>query len=135
MSWTLERITYLDELTSSYSELQPFVIKALTQAPEYAEHDVVRDVLSGSSHMWVAREGRKKRGVVTTAINTYPQTKTCLIHLLGGEGIEHWVHLISEIEKWGKDSGCDSVEIHGRPAWKKLLPDYSTDRIILTKGL
>lgn len=133
--YTLRQVKYLDELTSSFEVLKPFFELALTKAPEYSLADVVRDVLSGASCLWVAESGGEFVGVVTTRINNYPQRKTMLIHLLGGKDIDRWVGTIGNIEAVASEMGCDDVAIHGRPAWKKLLPEYNTERIILTKDL
>ena len=133
--YTLRQVRYLDELTSSFDKLKPFFELALTHAPEYSLSDVVRDILSGSSCLWIAESEGEYVGIVTTCINTYPQKQTMLIHLLGGKDVREWVGTISNIEAVASEMGCSSVEIHGRPAWKKLLPDYNTERIILTKDL
>lgn len=111
------------------------IVKALSKAPEHTYKSVLRDILKGKSLLWVCLNNGSVVGVVTTKILIYPAKKTLLIHLLGGAEIEEWVGQIRKIEKVAKYNGCSSVEIHGRPAWKKLLPKYKTERIILSKEL
>ena len=136
MSYSLDRVQYLDELTEMYESIEPYIEKALTKAPELNTAKVLQDILSGYSHLWIARDdNREPTGIVTTSVKQYPECRVMLIHLLGGKDIDMWVHNISKIEDSARDYQCKSVEIQGRPAWKKLLPDYSVPRILLTKEL
>lgn len=133
--YELERVLYLDAITDNQETILQYLNKALTKSPEHNIQSVLSSILSGSSQLWLAKNEEKVVGVVVTKVNQYPQKRVMLIHMLGGEDIEEWVSEISKIEEVATQSNCDSVEIFGRPAWKKLLPEYSVPRIVLTKEL
>ena len=124
-----------DEIKKLLPKVEIWIKRALTKAPEHTLHSVVSSVLTGNSLLWVCFLDSVPIGIVTTKILTYPASKTILVHLLGGQDIAGWIGEIEKIEKLGRYNGCSGIEIHGRPAWKKLLPTYNTERIILSKEL
>lgn len=133
--YTITPVRTLEQLTDNKSVIEHYLRKALTKAPEYSLGDVLKSIYDGLSVLWLIREGDEVVGVFTVKVYEYPESKILMLHLLGGDKIEEWLHLLSEVEDYGRDLGCDTVEMHGRYAWKKLLPDYTSERIILKKVL
>lgn len=65
-------------------------------------------------------------GYLTTQIMDYPQARHFAVLNCGGmEGaLEECVDLVFDtFEQYARDSGCDGVEIIGRPAWWKHIKD------------
>tara|TARA_R110002153_G_C13317480_1_gene496810 strand:- start:2388 stop:2804 length:417 start_codon:yes stop_codon:yes gene_type:complete len=133
--YTIAPVRTLEELTDNKSVVEHYLRKALTKAPEYSLREVLKSIYDGLSVLWLIREGDVVIGAFTVKVYDYPNTRILMLHLLGGDKIEEWLHLLSKVEDYGRDLGCDMVEMHGRYAWKKLLPDYKSDRIILNKVL
>lgn len=132
MTYKVTRVTTIDELVSNKDKVLHYLNKVLGKAPEVTVESVLTSIQKGDSQLWLITE-EDVVGIVVTNLVTYPTTKRLLIHLLGGDGAEDWVHLISEIEEWSKSKGLDGIEIQGRKGWLKLLPDYSCDRVLMIK--
>ena len=133
--YTITPVRTLEQLTDNKGMVEHYLRKALTKAPEYSLSAVLKSIYDGMSVLWLIKEGEDVIGAFTVKVYEYPTSKILMLHLLGGDKIEEWLHLLSEVEDYGRDLGCDLVEMHGRYAWKKLLPDYTSDRIILNKVL
>ena len=132
MTYKITRVTEMDELVSNKDKVLHYLNKVLGKAPEVTVESVLTSIQKGDSQLWLITE-EDVVAIVVTNLVTYPTTKRLLIHLLGGDGAEDWVHVISEIEEWSKSKGLDGVEIQGRKGWLKLLPDYSCDRVLMIK--
>ena len=128
-------ITSTQQLSSVFKQLKPHIELALTKAPEYTLESVLEDVLRGQSLLWYAHEEDTVYGIVTTQIKQYPQIKVIVGHLVGGTDINKWVHLMSTIEDYAKEQGCTDVELQARKGWLKVMPEYTAERLILTKKL
>jgi hypothetical protein len=133
--YSIAPVKTLEQLTDNKSVIEHYLRKALTKASEYSLRDILKSIYDGISVLWLIRDGENIVGSFTVKVYEYPESKILMLHLLGGDKIEEWLHLLSEVEDYGRDLGCDLVEMHGRYAWKKLLPDYTSDRIILNKVL
>jgi hypothetical protein len=133
--YSITPVRTLEQLTDNKSVIEHYLRKALTKAPEYSLRDILKSIYDGISVLWLIEDDGDIVGSFTVKVYEYPESKILMLHLLGGDKIEEWLHLLSEVEDYGRDLGCDLVEMHGRYAWKKLLPDYTSDRIILNKVL
>ncbi len=97
--------------------------------------DVEQDVLSGGALLWLVWEDPIVLGATVTQIITQDNRKICMVVACGGEDGRSWVHLISKIEDYARNEGCELSRIVGRKGWMKLLPDYKESRVILEKAL
>jgi len=70
--------------------------------------------------LFVVMDGDIKAAFVTQ-FSQFPSKKVLTVMFLGGRSMEEWLHLIAELEQWAKDEGCDSIEVHGRRGWEKVL--------------
>ena len=48
-----------------------------------------------------------------------------------------WQHLISEVENFAKEEGCDMIELIARPGWQRVLNlfDYKRTHVVLEKKI
>ncbi len=134
-SCTISPIRKLDELLDNKAIICKWLRKALEKVPENDLTCILQSVYEGNTMLWLTRREEEIIGVTTTQVLDHPNERHLLIELLGGKDIKEWVHLIADIEAWGKDLGCVKSEIHGRPAWKKLLPEYKSNIIIYNRVL
>ena len=135
MTYTLDLITDMDVFRDDSKGIVNCIEKALIKTPEHSIGSVIASVIKGDTDLWVSRHDGEVVGIVTGKVVEYPVMKTYLIHMLGGKDIEKWIHHLDKLEAKGRELKCDSMEIQGRPAWKKMLPEYSVERIILSKRL
>ena len=58
------------------------------------------------------------------------------IEALGGREMKRWLRpALREFERLAKANGITEVEIEGRRAWQRLLPDYAPVRVAMRKKL
>jgi len=107
--------------------------------------DVERAVLSGAHLLWLAAAltpspacgGGQGGGAIyaaaVTALTSISGERVCTIVACGGRERARWLHLIATLEDYGRAEGCRAIRILGRRGWARLLPDYTTTRILLEK--
>lgn len=63
-------------------------------------------------------------GFVFTEIKKCPEEKVCVVHFLGGRQFDSWKEkLVSDLEAFGIEHGCDALEAGCRfGLFKKLKP-------------
>lgn len=124
-----------DGVLAVWPHARGYVLSAVRyEDPEYSELDILNFLMSGGLTLFVM-EAEKILGGVVVSIHAYPNTKRCRIRWCGGEDMEDWIALLSEIEEWAAQQGCTSVRISGRKGWERVLPDYSHAGVILVKRL
>ncbi len=132
----LIKISSQEELSKHYKQIESYLDLSLTKAPEYNRVDILRNILTGINVLWIPTVDNIPKGIVTTEIVKFPNVSKLGIHLCGGEDIEEWVdESIFQLEEYAKSMELDEIEIHGRKGWAKLLPDYTTDRVIFNKRI
>ncbi|WP_298967757.1 hypothetical protein [uncultured Methylobacterium sp.] len=70
--------------------------------------------------------GEPVAAVVSQVIVEGGGTLSCWLLALGGSRWREWQHLMAEIEAGARRMGCRTVEFIGRPAWRRVFPDYAT---------
>ena len=128
-------VTTMDDFNRLVPEVMPHIEKALSYTPECSVESTLQRIADGYAVLWVISNSYgKHKGVVVTEIKRYPNFDVAVGHLCGGEDIDEWIHLLSEIEDWAKRQGCRRFEIQGRKGWAKKLPsDYKTDAVVYAK--
>lgn len=85
--------------------------------------DLDTDVLSGRALLWVV-SGKSIHCAAVTQIQNTQASKVCMILTCGGSEIKSWSHLLSGVEQYARDEGCDCVRFIGRKGWKRIYPEY-----------
>jgi hypothetical protein len=93
--------------------------------------DIERDVLAGNQLLWLVWNGQSIEGAGTTQLFK----GVCVITAFAGHQRERWQQLVSHVEKYAADEGCNSVRIYGRKGWERVLNGYRADYVILEKAL
>lgn len=99
--------------------------------------DVEGDVLSGGALLWLVWEDPVVLGAAVTQISQAETSKYCMIVACGGECAMSWIPLISKIETYARNEGCELMRILGRKGWVRVLKDkgYAESRVVLEKRL
>lgn len=115
------------------AELRRAIARA---AGRISEQDVVERATLGELQLWLGYEGDTFKVVVVTEIAIYPTNRRiCSILLLAGEGVHRWAHEIDTLERFARAEDCDAIEIHGRPGWGRIYPDYRPIFTVFEKEL
>jgi hypothetical protein len=102
------------------------------QLGEYSEELLCGWCADGEAQLWLAWSDHCEAAAITRPIEN---GKVCLIAACGGNDVARWVNLLSGIEQWARENGCETMRLYGRPGWVRKLRDYKMTRIILDKKL
>lgn len=117
-----------DHIHTVLAAVVPFVKKAVdwTLGRTNAD-DILASMFRPDVLTWVLFDDNSViHGYLTTQVIEYPQARHfCVLNCGGNDGsLEASVDLVFDtFEQYAKDSGCDGVEIIGRPAWWRFIKD------------
>jgi hypothetical protein len=109
-----------DEVNDVWFEVLPLIESALEYGDgKYDTHSIYQKLKSREMQLWLSLN-KGIEALCITQIQIYPQKKVCLLHVVAGRDMNHWLQFLDEIETWAKQQGCQSLEAYGRPGWKKV---------------
>lgn len=93
-----------------------------------SEMDIYEEMCAGVQLLWVAAEQESDgvddfvvHGFITTKINRYAKITMASLEYCSGVDADNWfIGLMSVIEKWSRQVGCDGIEmVCGRRGWTR----------------
>tara|TARA_R110000744_G_scaffold46911_5_gene103555 strand:- start:26067 stop:26486 length:420 start_codon:yes stop_codon:yes gene_type:complete len=123
-----------DRVEELLPEVQPLIQMALDHnIGERIWSDVEPYLLNGVYQLFVCYDEQKIWGAVVTEIVNYPQFKTLLLLLLGGEDPASTDDQLEEVlTKFAKHEGCSNMQISGRKGWLRRLAKYGYKESYIT---
>jgi len=116
-----------NEVTTELIRCRPWIEAALEYSGGTHDFmDVVDGVLIGRFQLWPT-----PRGCLVTEIVNYPKKKSLHVFLAGGE-LDQILDVEDSLRVFGRSQGCDSMTLAGRPGWKKALPHWKQDFVVLS---
>lgn len=97
--------------------------------------DIERDLMEGDGLLWLICDGKTIEAAGATLLVNTDKHLVCLITALGGENMDKWLPLLSQIEDWARAEGAALVRIMGRPGWARVLKGYEVSNVVLEKSL
>ncbi|QOG22041.1 hypothetical protein [Bradyrhizobium sp. SEMIA] len=113
----------------------PLILRAIVRTGLSAFAAIERDILDGTSLLWVAWSGSTIEAVASTSLEQTEAGKVCVITACAGVGIARWLSLIGGIEAYAEAEGCRCVRIFGRKGWARVLEGYEETHAIIDKRL
>lgn len=110
---------------------KPLIMSAITRTGLSDPADIEYDILNGDQLLWLAWNGEK----IEAAASSHLISGVCVITACGGENMERWLPLFSQIETYAKNEGCRCVRIYGRKGWGRVLDGYHVEHVILERPL
>lgn len=106
---------------------EPYIKRALDHTRgEFEPGDIKAYCKDRLIQLWLVTEGERVVAAATTEIITYPRAKQCRIVTLGGSRAVEWTPLLlSTLESWAREQGCNAMEAFVRKGYVKILADYS----------
>lgn len=99
-------------ISSIWDAVSPYIESALEYADGKFDLDSIYTALTkGDMQLWLVAGG-----VWVTEIIQYPCSKRVDLFLAAGEWHNWFVHF-EVIKAWGREKGCDAIEITGRMGW------------------
>jgi hypothetical protein len=113
-----------------WPHVAPLVKKAIDRG--FSDFSAIEaNVFDGLHLVWLACDGEKIVGVAVTSL----VGDACEIIAAAGEDVRSWIHLIGPIEDYAQAEGRKRMRIIGRQGWKRLLPDYKQQAVVLERKL
>jgi hypothetical protein len=88
----------------------------------YTVDDIKKVIMDSSHTLWVAFDGIKPIGAVTTTFSIYPRRTYLDMVFCGGIRLEEWkVPMLALLRRYAKDHNCYGIESVARPGWAKIF--------------
>ena len=132
------------ELDKVWGMVEKDIKSALAYSSQLTDSDFVYDLTKqGKFQIWVLWDKSKPRpvekyfGVVVTELIKRKLGKVCHIYIMTGRQRNKWQHLISKIENFAKEEGCEMMELIARPGWQKVYNNhgYKRTHVVLEKQI
>lgn len=95
--------------------------------------DLRASIEAGKRWLWISEPDHGC--VMLTQIVSYPQMDVMVIFAAAGKLPKGWRALITSLEDFAREIGCQQIELRGRRGWKRKLADYDPGQIVMTKVL
>ena len=134
----------IEELDKVWGMVEKDIKSALAYSSQLTDSDFVYDLAKqGKFQVWVLWDKEQKIitnkyfGVVVTELIKRKFGKVCHIYIMTGRQRNKWQHLISKIEDFAKEEGCEMMELIARPGWQKVYNNYGYKRthVVLEKEI
>ena len=111
---------YLDDC---WDKVKPYLERAAEYTyGRYTVDDIYDCIKDYDYHLWVAFEGQEIKGAVVTNFMVYPRMKTLCMSFCGGTDLKEWkAPMLSLLQRFANDTGCDSIEATARSGWAKIF--------------
>lgn len=124
-----------DHVREVWPLVAPLIQRAIVTTGLSAFASIERDILLGTSLLWLAWDGSVIEAAAATSLQQTDAGKICIITACAGAGMTRWLRLIRGIEAYAQAEGCHCVRIFGRKGWGRVLDGYEERYAIIDKRL
>jgi hypothetical protein len=110
-------------IDTCWSQIEPFMKRAAKYTyGRYTSDDIYDSVVEHNYQLWVAFDATGIKGAVVTNIGIYPKRKLLTMAFCGGRDLKEWKDpMLSLLQRFAKDMGCDGIESTARAGWAKVF--------------
>lgn len=110
-------------IDTCWAQIEPFMEKAAKYTHgRYTSDDIYDSVVEHDYQLWVAFDKKGIKGAVVTNMVIYPKRKLLCMSFCGGHDLKEWkTPMLSLLQKYAKDMGCDGIEATARAGWAKIF--------------
>ena len=132
------------ELDKAWSLVDKDIKQALAYSSQLTDSNFVFEIAKQDKfQVWIIWDKNQKKtidkyfGVVVTELIKRKFGKVCHIYIMTGRQRHKWQHLISKIEDFAKEEGCQMMELIARPGWQRVLNlfNYKRTHVVLEKKI
>ena len=127
------------EVSRDWKFLSKLILTSIDMDVDGAEtiDECYHCLMSGDMQCHVSSTAiRHFQTVVITQLTVGETAKIATICYIGTKGkLEDLRDMMPAIEDWARVEECTVIRIHGRPAWKKIFPDYQLSFVAISKRL
>ena len=123
----------VEHINKVWPDIKGFVEQAASYSGGRTEEpDILQDVLSGRSQLWIAFED-KVHGFVTSQFMNYPRMRVLGLQFTGGTNLSLWdSDMWHVLESWARDSQCKKIEGVGRIGWLRHMKKFGCEPAFYT---
>lgn len=117
-------IVPLDYIETAWPQVESYMAGAAEYTyGRYNVEDIKQGVLTKPQQLWIAFDADNKiLGAVVTEIVVYPRMRSLVMHFTGGVDLKSWKpDMLSMLQRFAKENGCDVIESYGREGWGKVF--------------
>jgi len=91
----------------------------------YELDDVLSLIMDLDYLLWIAfDETGEIKGAVITGVVQYPRKKSLYLMFCGGTNGDSWkMPMLTTLQRWAADTGCDMIEAQGRFGWAAIFKE------------
>ena len=110
-------------VNTCWKQIEPFMAKAAKYTyGRFTSDDIYDSVTEHDYQLWVAFDETGIKGAVVTNIMVYPKRKLLCMSFCGGYDLKEWKEpMLSLLQRYAKDMGCDGIEATARAGWAKIF--------------
>jgi hypothetical protein len=110
-------------IDTCWAQIEPFMERAAKYTyGRYTSDDIYDSVVEHNYQLWVAFDETGIKGAVVTNIGIYPKRKLLTMAFCGGQDLKEWKDpMLSLLQRFAKDMGCDGIESTARAGWAKVF--------------
>ena len=118
-------------------ETAPKLIKMIddSKPPGFAFADVVRDLATGKSQLWVGSMSGEPVICILTRIDVRPLEKVGMMVSCVGSQLQLHLRFLTRIESFFRAEGCKRSEAWVRKGYQRLLRNYQSTHILVERAL
>ena len=117
-----------------WNQAKPILWPALDTG-EIAPEKVIENLLAGNMQLWIAFDGEIIGGAITEVVR-YWKVRSLRVIALAGERFEEWREPMDALfERFGQAHDCSRIELYGRKGWARRLPNYSVNRVMMSREI
>lgn len=110
-------------IDTCWAQIEPFMERAAKYTyGRYTSDDIYDSIVEHDYQLWVAFDATGIKGAVVTNIGIYPKRKLLTMAFCGGRDLKEWkAPMLSLLQRFAKDMGCDGIESTARAGWAKIF--------------
>ena len=110
-------------INTCWKQIEPFMAKAAKYTyGRFTSDDIYDSVTEHDYQLWVAFDETGIKGAVVTNVMVYPKRKLLCMSFCGGYDLKEWKEpMLSLLQRYAKDMGCDGIEATARAGWAKIF--------------
>ena len=110
-------------INTCWKQVEPFMDKAAKYTyGRFTSDDIYDSVMEHDYQLWVAFDEETIKGAVVTNVMVYPKRKLLCMSFCGGYDLKEWKEpMLSLLQRYAKDMGCDGIEATARAGWAKIF--------------
>ena len=112
-------------------------IPRIAARSDESEAELFDLVITKRVEVGLIMDGTKARALIGIVRRKAGRELIGEVHWVTGFGAKDWQHLLADVERYLKDSGCTISKPICRPGWKRLLKDhgYQMTHLMMEKAL